>query len=131
MNINSSQMGLVCSRLNSLFIATTIVAPLSSVNAAALLPEVLVTSSRTEQRQTETLLHSTVINSEMIKNSQQPDLPSLLRAEAGVQITQTGGIGSATGFFMRGAATRQTLVLVDGVPITKQEMSQVSTAQAL
>lgn len=121
MKIKSSQVGRTCSRLRSLFIATTIVAPLSSANAAALLPEVLVTSSRTEQRQTETLLHGTVITSEMIKNSQQPDLPSLLRAEAGIQITQTGGIGSATGFFMRGAATRQTLVLVDGIPITKQD----------
>jgi vitamin B12 transporter len=121
MKIKSSQVGRACSRLSSLFIATAIVAPLSSANAAALLPEILVTPSRTEQRQTETLLHGTVITSEMIKNSQQPDLPSLLRAEAGIQITQTGGIGSATGFFMRGAATRQTLVLVDGIPITKQD----------
>ncbi|MFM8247378.1 MAG: TonB-dependent receptor domain-containing protein [Burkholderiaceae bacterium] len=94
---------------------------LAPVCASTQLPEVVVTSSRTEQRQTDTLLHSTVITADMIKNSQQVDLPSLLRAEAGIQITQTGGIGSATGFFMRGAATRQTLVLIDGVPITKQD----------
>lgn len=121
MKIKSLGMGNVRSCLPLLCIATPLLAPLSCVNAAAQLPEVLVTPSRIEQRQTETLLHGTVITAEMIKNSQQPDLPSLLRAEAGIQITQTGGIGSATGFFMRGAATRQTLVLIDGVPITKQD----------
>jgi len=100
---------------------TCLIVLLPSARAGSQLPEVVVTSSRTEQRQTDTLLHSTVITADMIRHSQQLDLPSLLRAEAGVQITQTGGIGSATGFFMRGAATRQTLVLVDGVPITKQD----------
>ena len=78
-------------------------------HASTQLPEVVVTSSRTEQLQTDTLLHTTVITADRIRQSQQQDLPSLLRAEAGIQITQTGGIGSATGFFMRGAATRQTL----------------------
>jgi vitamin B12 transporter len=121
MKIKFSKVGHARSRLLVFFVATIFVAPLLPANAAGQLPEVVVTPSRTEQRQTETLLHSTVITSEMIKNSQQPDLPSLLRAEAGIQITQTGGIGSATGFFMRGAATRQTLVLLDGVPITKQD----------
>jgi vitamin B12 transporter len=121
MKIKFSKVGPARSRLLVFFVATIFVAPLLPANAAGQLPEVVVTPSRTEQRQTETLLHSTVITSEMIKNSQQPDLPSLLRAEAGIQITQTGGIGTATGFFMRGAATRQTLVLVDGVPITKQD----------
>ena len=121
MKIKFSKVGPARSRLLVFFVATIFVAPLLPANAAGQLPEVVVTPSRTEQRQTETLLHSTVITSEMIKNSQQPDLPSLLRAEAGIQITQTGGIGTATGFFMRGAATRQTLVLLDGVPITKQD----------
>jgi len=121
MKIKPLDVASIRSCLPLLFIASPLLAPLSSVNAAVQLPEVLVTSSRIEQRQTETLLHSTVITAEMIKHSQQPDLPSLLRAEAGIQITQAGGIGSATGFFMRGAATRQTLVLVDGVPIMKQD----------
>ncbi|MFM8465906.1 MAG: TonB-dependent receptor, partial [Burkholderiaceae bacterium] len=60
---------------------------LAPVCASTQLPEVVVTSSRAEQRQTDTLLHSTVITADMIKNSQQVDLPSLLRAEAGIQIT--------------------------------------------
>ena len=108
------RMRLVCT-------VAVVVSQVPTVKAASQLPEVVVTSSRIEQRQSDTLLHSTVITSEMIRNSQQPDLLSLLRSEAGIQITQTGGIGSSTGFFMRGAATRQTLVLVDGVPITKQD----------
>lgn len=102
-------------------IGTTLLFPAAVVTANTQLPEIIVTSSRTEQRQADALLHSTVITAEMIRNSQQTDFPSLLRAEAGIQITQSGGIGSATGFFMRGAATRQTLVLLDGVPLTKQD----------
>jgi vitamin B12 transporter len=121
MNIKSS--GPRCLR-SAVFVAgfgTAIIVHPPLVSANSQLPEVVVTSSRTEQRQTDTLLHSTVITADMIRNSQQLDLPSLLRAEAGIQITQTGGIGSATGFFMRGTETRQTLVLVDGVPITKHD----------
>lgn len=102
-------------------IGTTLLFPAAVVTANTQLPEIIVTSSRTEQRQADALLHSTVITAEMIRNSQQTDFPSLLRAEAGIQITQSGGIGSATGFFIRGAATRQTLVLLDGVPLTKQD----------
>ena len=47
-------------------------------HASTQLPEVVVTSSRTEQLQTDTLLHTTVITADRIRQSQQQDLPSLL-----------------------------------------------------
>jgi vitamin B12 transporter len=86
-----------------------------------LLPPVVVTATRTEQLQTDALPHTTVITASEIKNSQAVDVMTLLRREAGLQLTQTGGLGGASGMFMRGAATRQTLVLLDGVPMTKQD----------
>ncbi|HJV75850.1 MAG TPA: TonB-dependent receptor [Noviherbaspirillum sp.] len=85
------------------------------------LPSVVVTASRTEQLQTEALPHTTVLTAQDIRNSQAVDLPTLLRREAGVQFTQNGGYGQASGLFVRGAETRQTLVLLDGVPLTKQD----------
>ncbi len=95
------------------------------------LPPVVVTASRTEQQLSDTLLHTTVITADMIRNSGQVDLPALLRHEAGIQITQTGGIGGASGLFMRGAATRQTLVLLDGVPINKQDATGTTSIEHL
>lgn len=85
------------------------------------LAPVVVTASRIAQPQDDALPHTTVISAEDIRNAQAVDLPSLLRREAGIQFTQSGGVGSASGLFMRGAETRQTLVLIDGVPLTKQD----------
>ena len=85
------------------------------------LPPVVVTAARTSQLQSDALLHTTVITAQQIRDSQATDLPSLLSREAGLQITQSGGVGSATGMFLRGADTRQTLVVIDGVPMTKQD----------
>jgi len=87
----------------------------------ASLPPVVVTAARTPQLQSDALLHTTVITAQQIRDSQAPDLPSLLSREAGLQITQSGGVGSATGMFLRGTDTRQTLVIIDGVPMTKQD----------
>jgi len=91
-----------------------------SVNTTSL-PPIVVTASRLPQLQSETLPHTTVITAQQIRDSQAVDLPTLLAREAGLQITQNGGNGAATGMFLRGADTRQTLVMIDGVPLTKQD----------
>ncbi len=87
-----------------------------------LLP-VVVTASRTEQSQADALPNTSVITAEDIKNSQAVDLPTLLKREVGIQLTQNGGVGSSGGLFLRGTESRQTLVLIDGVPLTKQDAS--------
>jgi vitamin B12 transporter len=82
---------------------------------------IVVTATRTAQSQADALPFTTVISREEIQASQAVDLPTLLRREAGIQFTQNGGIGQSSGLFVRGAETRQTLVLLDGVPLTKQD----------
>jgi vitamin B12 transporter len=100
------------------------VATLSSLPAvAADQPTVVVTASRTPQLLTDTLPHTTVLLRRDIEQSQAVDLPSLLAMEAGVQFAANGGRGTATGLFLRGAPTRQVLVLVDGVPLSRQDAS--------
>jgi vitamin B12 transporter len=44
-------------------------------------------------------------------------LADLLRREAGLQLSRSGGPGQSTGLFIRGAASQQSLVLVDGVRV--------------
>jgi vitamin B12 transporter len=110
----------VCACVFSLSIVCEIQAQEKN-DSTKLLPPVVVTAARIEQPQTDALPHTTVITASDIKNSQAVDVVTLLRREAGLQLTQTGGLGGASGLFMRGADARQTLILLDGVPITKQD----------
>lgn len=84
---------------------------------------VVVTAARAPQLLTDALPHTTVLLRRDIEQSQAVDLPALLAAEAGVQFASNGGRGTATGLFLRGAPTRQVLVLVDGVPLSRQDAS--------
>ena len=81
------------------------------------LPDVVVSASRTEQRLQDALPATTLITREEIERAQQPDLPTLLRRVAGVEIAQNGGPGSVASAFIRGAESRHTLVLIDGVAV--------------
>ncbi|MBU68883.1 MAG: TonB-dependent receptor [Cupriavidus sp.] len=87
-----------------------------ATSSPALTPTV-VTASRTAQRVTDALPHTTVVTHEDIVNSQAPDLRSLLRGQAGVEFAANGGLGANTTLFMRGANSNQVLILVDGVRI--------------
>ncbi len=82
---------------------------------------VVVTATRSPQLLTDALPHTTVLLREDIERSQAIDLPSLLATEAGVQFSSNGGRGTATSLFLRGAPMRQVLVLVDGVPVSRQD----------
>src|SRR4051794_41348403 len=76
---------------------------------------VVVTASRTEQRIRDAIPHTTVITRKDIRDSQAVDLPTLLRREAGIEVSQSGGLGGNASLFARGGRSAQTLVLVDGV----------------
>lgn len=93
----------------------------SAVTAQTATAQMVVTASRTEQILTDVLPHTTVLGRDAIEQSQVLDLPALLAREAGFQFTQSGGTGSQATAFLRGAASLQVLVLVDGVPMTKQD----------
>ncbi len=79
--------------------------------------EVVVAASRVQQRIEDALPSTTLINRADIERAQTFDLPTLLRQVGGIEIGQTGGVGSQTSAFIRGSNSNHTLVLVDGVPI--------------
>ncbi len=81
------------------------------------LREVVVSASRTEQRVQDALPATTLITRADIERAQTPDLPTLLRQVTGVEIVQNGGPGTVASAFMRGAESRHTLVLIDGVAV--------------
>lgn len=82
-----------------------------------LLDEVVVTASRSEQPLNQTLQSTSVITQRDILESGASDVPSLLRNLAGVEVAQTGGMGSQSSLYLRGSNSTHTLVLVDGVRI--------------
>jgi vitamin B12 transporter len=102
----------------------------TSISAPELQP-IVVTASRNPQLLTDALPHTTVLSAADISRSQAQDLPALLQREAGVQITQSGGRGTASSLFMRGSASVQVLVLLDGVPLTKQDASGAVSVEHL
>ena len=82
-----------------------------------MLPDTVITASRVLQRAQDALPDVSVITRADIERSQARDLPTLLQNLAGMEITQSGGMGGVASLFMRGAESRHALVLVDGLPM--------------
>lgn len=91
----------------------------SAVDPAAVAPldPVVVTASRAAQRLSDVLPTTTVITRAEIEDRHAPDLATLLRGQPGFDVAQSGGVGSQTSLFLRGANSNQVLVLVDGLRI--------------
>jgi vitamin B12 transporter len=96
-------------------------APRAQDLPATQLDPVVITATGAAQPLTDTIAHATVLTREDIERSQASDLPTLLAREAGLQLSRNGGRGSATTLFLRGAPASQVLLLVDGVPQTRQD----------
>jgi vitamin B12 transporter len=104
-------------------LSLALAAAFPSAFAQTSLEQVVVTASRTEQRVQDALPATTLITRADIERAQTPDLPTLLRQVSGVEIAQTGGPGTQSSAFMRGAESRHTLVLIDGVPVNNLNFS--------
>jgi vitamin B12 transporter len=98
-------------------ILAAIVVPGACQAQAGALPSVVVTASRTEQRVQDALPATTLITRADIDAAGVSDLPSLLRRVGGLEIAQSGPQGTLASAFLRGAESRHTLVLIDGVPL--------------
>jgi vitamin B12 transporter len=81
------------------------------------LDEMVVTATRMPQPLAQTIADTTVINEQEIRRSGAPDVPTLLRSLAGVEVVQSGGLGKQSSTFMRGTNSKHVLILVDGVRI--------------
>jgi vitamin B12 transporter len=79
------------------------------------LEPVVITPARSEQKLPEVLAPVTLITREDIERSQAQSLPELLSRQAGLQMTRTGGPGSQTSLWARGAGSSGVLVLIDGM----------------
>ncbi|EWC40623.1 TonB-dependent receptor domain-containing protein [Stutzerimonas stutzeri] len=78
------------------------------------LSDTVVSANREPQRRSQTPAATTVFNRDDIERLQVRSVAELLERVPGVSVARTGGAGSLTSLFMRGTASTQTLVLVDG-----------------
>ncbi len=81
------------------------------------IPETIVTATRIPTPQDRVPASVTVITREDIEERGYRTLADALVSVPGVRLVQTGGIGQQASAFVRGAASRQVLVLLDGVPL--------------
>ena len=87
---------------------------------------IVVTAARVEQPLPDALPSTRVIVRAEIEAAQAADLPALLRQLTSIDVAQAGPLGSQTSLFLRGADSRQVLVLVDGVPFARADFGTAS-----
>jgi vitamin B12 transporter len=81
------------------------------------LPPVVVTATRTEVPANQLTTPVTVITAEDIRERQAELVWEVLRDVPGVEVVQTGSMGTATSVFIRGSESDQVLVMIDGVEV--------------
>lgn len=86
-------------------VASLAVSPLAISQALAqtFLPDTVITASRVMQRAQDALPDVSVLTRADIERSQAKDVPTLLQNLAGMEITQSGGMGGVASLFMRGS----------------------------
>ncbi|MEN1957112.1 TonB-dependent vitamin B12 receptor [Luteimonas changyuni] len=90
------------------------------------LDEVIVTGTRTEVALADSLVPAQVIDRDEIERSQATSLQELLRGRAGINLTNSGGLGKQSSLFLRGTNSAHTLVLVDGMRINTADLGMAT-----
>lgn len=112
--------------LASLACTSALAQSASSSNNNSRLDDVTVTATRSPMRLGDAIGDLTVINREAIERQGFGSIADLLRNVAGLQMTRNGGPGASTSVYVRGAETRHTVVLIDGVRIDGQSTGGAS-----
>ncbi len=90
--------------------------PCGPALAQTQLPETVVTASRVEEPADASVRSVSIITRQEIERSSARDVSEILNRVPGIQIGRNGGPGQATSLFLRGTASDQVLILIDGVP---------------
>ncbi|MDB5557805.1 MAG: hypothetical protein JWQ36_739, partial [Enterovirga sp.] len=84
---------------------------------AVALPDIVVTADRRPEPIGRSASAITVLRRDDIQRSNPTNLLDALRSVPGLDISDSGGPGSTTAVRLRGAASGQTLVLIDGIRV--------------
>lgn len=87
-------------------------------DTATLTPEILVTAGVAPKPTKEVASSYTIVTAEDIERFQYRTVVDALKQVPGLSVVQSGGAGTVTSVFARGANSNQTLVLLNGQPIS-------------
>jgi vitamin B12 transporter len=90
------------------------------------LDEVVVTASRIPQSASDSVFKVIVIGDEDIERSELQSLPEVLQSKGAVEVTSNGGLGQPSAIRIRGAESRHTLVLIDGIRLDSATLGTTS-----
>jgi vitamin B12 transporter len=82
------------------------------------LDKIIVTATRTPEQISDVLASVTLLDHPTIEARQATSLQELLRGEAGIEISNDGGLGKVSSVFMRGTESDHVLILIDGIPLS-------------
>lgn len=103
-------------------------APLHAADDTVDLKALSVTTTRTPSPLEDVPSSITVITEKKIKEKQYTQVLNLLREEVGLEVVQSGPLGTSTSVFLRGAGSSSTLVLVDGVQVNSNTLGSFNFA---
>jgi vitamin B12 transporter len=107
-------------------LALSALALAASAHAQNKLDTVVTTATRTPQKLSEVLADLTVITRADIERQAAASLGDLLRNNGCAEMVRNGGAAATTTIFLRGADSRHTLVLIDGVKVDSQSTGGAS-----
>lgn len=79
------------------------------------LSTIVVTATRTPTLAKNTIAQTTVINETQLQRYRGQSVLDVLRGQAGLNVTQSGGDGTLSNFYLRGFDSKRILVLIDGI----------------
>ncbi|MGB2140542.1 MAG: TonB-dependent receptor, partial [Psychrobacter sp.] len=79
------------------------------------LDEIVVTATRTPTKTSNIIAQTRVIDNEQLQRYQGQTVVDVLKSQSGINISQSGGMGTISNFYMRGFDSKQVLVIIDGV----------------
>lgn len=86
----------------------------------------VVTANRIEQPASTVLAPVSIVTREDIDRWQAQDVVEIMQRLPGVDIAQSGGMGTSASTFIRGTEARHVLVLIDGIPLNNAGISNAS-----
>jgi vitamin B12 transporter len=83
------------------------------------IPQIVIYGGQTPLEASRVGASVTVISGEELRQKNVPTVADALRTVAGVEVDQSGGRGSITSVRIRGAESRQLMVILDGIEINQ------------
>lgn len=79
------------------------------------LDKIVVTATRTPTKTSNVIAQTRIIDSEELQRYQGQTVLDVLKNQSGINISQSGGMGAISNFYMRGYDSKQVLVIIDGI----------------